>query len=49
MNAAQGFPNPNNESLQLDMTIEGIHKPAHPFSVIAINHKNVVRAPNHVV
>ena len=48
-NGAQGFPNPNNETLQPDMTIKGTHKPMQPLFVIAIDHKNVETAPNHVV
>ena len=44
MNGAQGFPNPNNETLQLCTTIEGTHKPVQPFFVIALDHKNVATA-----
>ena len=41
MNGAQGFLNPNNETLRLDTTIEGTHKPMQPSFVIAMNHKRV--------
>ena len=49
MNGAQGFPNPNNETVQPDMTIKGTHKPVRPSFVIAVNHKSVATAPSHVV
>ena len=49
MNGAQGFPNPDNETLQPDTTIEGTHNLVQPFFVITINHKSVVTAPSYVV
>ena len=44
MNGSQGFPNPNNETLQLDTTIEGTHKLVQPCLAIAVNHKSVATA-----
>ena len=49
MNGAQGFPNPNNETLQPNTTIEGTHKRVQPFFVIAMKHKRRVTARSYVV
>ena len=45
-NRAQGFPTPNNETLQLDTTIKGTHKPMQRIVVIAIDHKSVAMVPS---
>ena len=49
MNGAEGFPNPNNETLQPNTTIEGTPKPVQPFFVIAVNHKSVATETKSVV
>ena len=44
MKGAQGFRDPNDETLQPDTAIEGTHKLVQPSFVIAINHKIVATA-----